>query len=592
MLTSKPASILRSPTLGALLPLALLGLTGCGGYGDGLDERDGPIDSVSQEEKICAGPNIVQGIDVSYYQENINWTKVAQSGRKFAIARVSDGFFNDPDFETNWAGIKAAGMIRGTYQFFRPGKDAAAQADLVIAKVGVLGPGDLPVTLDVEATDGQSAATIASKIHIWVDKVEAATGKKPIIYTGKYFWNDNVVTADFADHPLWIAAYGPPCPDTPTPWHKWSMWQYSSTGSVPGIAGDCDLNQFNGSLEELQTFANGGADWGAKFVAQSFPFAVEPLVMTVNQTIPATLELKNIGKKAWDPSTRLGTTEPRDRASDFVAADWISPNRPAAVTGSVAPGDNFTFKFSFKAPNKPGTYFEYFGVLQEGEHWFSDGGQLGPPDNQLQAQIKVIAAEYQAELVDQSFPGLAEAPVELDVGKTLEGWFDLKNVGTATWKAGEVKLAPTPRDLASPLAGKAWLSPTRVSTLEADVPPGETGHFLLPITVTAAGDITQTFALVEDGVTWFADAPKGGGPADDFLAVHVLAGKAQPGGIVDIPVTLLPPNLDQPPLDEGPTKGLCDCSAGPAPSSPAALWLALGGLLVTGVRRRQRLQKR
>jgi lysozyme len=590
VLTSKPAlaSIRRSPLLGVLLSLPLLGL-GCGGYGDGLD-GDGRLGSAEQEEKICAGPNIVQGIDVSYYQANINWTKVAQSGRKFAIARVSDGFFNDPDFETNWAGIKAAGMIRGTYQFFRPGKDAAAQADLVISKVGVLGPGDLPVTLDVEATDGQSAATIASKIHVWMDKVEAGTGKRPIIYTGKYFWNDNVVTADFADYPLWIAAYGPPCPDTPTPWHKWSMWQYSSTGAVPGISGDCDVDEFNGTLDELTAFANGGAEWGAKFVSQSFPYAVDPLVLTVNQTIPATLELKNIGKKAWDSSTRIGTTQPRDRASDFVAKDWISPSRVAAVTGSVAPGDSFTFKFSFKAPNKPGTYFEYFGVLQEGVHWFSDDGQLGPPDNQLEAQIQVIAAEYQAELVQQSFPGLDEAPVEIDVGKTLEGWFDLKNVGTATWKAGETKLAPTPRDLASPLAGKEWLSPTRVSTLDADVKPGEVGHFVLPITAAAEGDLVQTFALVEDGVTWFADAPKGGGPADDFLAVHVLASKAQ-GGLLDIPVTLIPTGTGTP-QDDGPTKGLCDCSAGPAPSSPGALWLGLGGLVVAGVRRRQRSARR
>ncbi|MEO7331176.1 MAG: MYXO-CTERM sorting domain-containing protein, partial [Minicystis sp.] len=154
---------------------------------------------------------------------------------------------------------------------------------------------------------------------------------------------------------------------------------------------------------------------------------------------------------------------------------------------------------------------------------------------------------------------------------------------------GETKLAPTPRDLPSSLAGKEWLSPTRVSTLDVDVKPGEVGHFLLPISVTAEGDMVQTFALVEDGVTWFADAPKGGGPADDFLAVHVLASKAHVG--LDIPINLLPPDY-VPGQPEGPTQGLCDCSAGPAPTSPAALWLSLGALLVTAGRRRQRLQKR
>ncbi|MFO0758111.1 MAG: GH25 family lysozyme [Byssovorax sp.] len=577
-ITSAPS--ITSITTSALALLALAALPGCGA-GDDFDERLG---TAQQEEKICAGPNTVQGIDVSYYQPNINWTKVANSGRKFAIARVSDGFFNDPDFEVNWAGIKAAGMIRGTYQFFRPGKDAAAQADLVIQKVGVLGPGDLPVTLDVEATDGQSAATIAAKIHTWVDKVTAGTGKKPIIYTGKYFWNDNVVTADFADYPLWIAAYGPPCPDTPIPWHAWAMWQYSSTGSVPGISGDCDLDVFNGTLDDLNALANGGADWGAKFVAQSFPYAVDPLVMTVNQSLAATLEMKNIGKQAWDGNTRLATTQPRDRASDFHASDWLAPNRLAAVDGTVAPGDSYTFKFTFKAPNKPGTYYEYFGMVQEGVHWFSDPGQAGPPDDQLEAQIQVIAAEYQAEVVQSSFPGLDEAPVEMAVGATLDGWIDLKNVGTATWKAGETKLAPTPRDQTSALADASWLSPTRVSTLDADVPPGEVGHFKLAIHADKKDDVVQTFGLVEEGVTWFADAPKGGGPADDALGVHVIASAAIP----DIP--LLTPGGSGTGGGGGNdmSKGPCSCRAGSAPSSPGSVWLGLGLMGMTAMRRRNR----
>ena len=314
-------------------------------------ERPGDLASVDEESVICAGATTLEGIDVSYYQGSIDWGAVKRSGRAFAVARISDGSYQDVNFAANWSGMKAAGLVRGAYEFFRPGQDALAQADNVVAKVGVLGDGDLPVTLDVEATDGQSAATIAAKIHTWMTRVTAGTGRTPIIYTGKYFWNDNVVSADFAGNPLWIAAYGPPCPDTPTAWgaRPWKIWQYSSSGSVPGISGNVDLDHFNGTLTDLQDLS-GGADWGAKYVGQSFPLATTALRITAGDTVDAWIELRNVGRKAWDTRTRLGTTGPRDRASAFADASWIGANRPDGVTGSVAPGATFRFQFKLHAP--------------------------------------------------------------------------------------------------------------------------------------------------------------------------------------------------------------------------------------------------
>jgi lysozyme len=157
---------------------------------------------------VCPGPNTVSGVDVSHYQGSINWAQVKASGRAFAVASVGDGTYEDPDFAANWSGMKAAGLIRGAYQFFEPADDPTTQANILIGKVGLLGDGDLPATLDVEVTGGQSAATISARIHTWVNAVKAGTGKTPIIYTGKYFWNGNVGSADFSSLPLWIAAYG------------------------------------------------------------------------------------------------------------------------------------------------------------------------------------------------------------------------------------------------------------------------------------------------------------------------------------------------------------------------------------------------
>jgi MYXO-CTERM domain-containing protein len=61
-----------------------------------------------------------------------------------------------------------------------------------------------------------------------------------------------------------------------------------------------------------------------------------------------------------------------------------------------------------------------------------------------------------------------------------------------------------------------------VSTVDAEVPPGAVGRFKVPLEGAAVGDYTQTFGLVDEGVTWFADKANGGGPADDFLKLHVI----------------------------------------------------------------------
>jgi MYXO-CTERM domain-containing protein len=206
--------------------------------------------------RMCAKGTTVEGIDVSTYQGNINWTQVTTSNVRFAVTRISDGpSYQDSQFNRNWAAIKDVGLLRGAYQFFEPGLDALAQADMVVAKVGKLGPGDLPVQLDMEVTGGQPSATIVSRMKTWIERVTAGTGKRPIIYSAKYFWNDNIASRDFNTYPLWVANYGVTCPDMPDPWSNWTIWQYSDARTVPGIGGGVDADKFNGTLDDLKALA-------------------------------------------------------------------------------------------------------------------------------------------------------------------------------------------------------------------------------------------------------------------------------------------------------------------------------------------------
>ena len=203
---------------------------------------------------ICADGETQFGIDVSYYQGDIDWNAVAGDGVKFALVRVSHSTqFFDPQFDANLAGSRAAGIHTGVYQYFEPDEDPIAQADLLLEHLGPLQPGDLPPMIDVESTGGQSPAAVASAVRAWVDHVEAALGVRPLIYTGYYFWQDNVSSPDFGDYPLWIAWYGVDCPgNIPTGWSQWAFHQYCDCGSVAGISGNVDVNRFNGTLADLE----------------------------------------------------------------------------------------------------------------------------------------------------------------------------------------------------------------------------------------------------------------------------------------------------------------------------------------------------
>ena len=213
----------------------------------------------------CPAGGTTFGIDVSKYQGTIDWPGVAAAGVKFAFIRASDGTgFVDEYFDANWAGAAANGIRRGAYQFVRSNEDPIAQADLLLNMMGALAPGDLPPVMDMESTDGVDNATRVNEIRDWLAHVDAATGVTSIIYTGGYFWQDNVGTDEFNNHPLWHAGYtGGTCPSTiADQWPGWAVWQYTSTGAVGGISGDMDLDTFNGDERALTDFAVGVAVCG------------------------------------------------------------------------------------------------------------------------------------------------------------------------------------------------------------------------------------------------------------------------------------------------------------------------------------------
>ncbi len=215
------------------------------------------LGSAEQAVSVCADGPTLYGIDVSRFQGAIDWDLVKGSGVVYAYIQISRSLTDiDVRFPYNWRRAREVGILRGAYQRFQPDQDVLGQARLFLEKLGPLQPGDLPPMLDVEDDGGLPPAVIAQNVKQWMDHVEAALGVKPLIYTGYYFWRDQVGPGDFGDHPLWIANYSAMCPLVPAPWNRWAFHQYSASAQIPGITvNTVDVNRFNGTLADLKALS-------------------------------------------------------------------------------------------------------------------------------------------------------------------------------------------------------------------------------------------------------------------------------------------------------------------------------------------------
>jgi lysozyme len=238
----------------ALVSVAAL-LGACGSSGLQQEEVSSSASALTPDYKVCPGSTTIAGVDVSDYDGTIDWKKVAASGKQFAIIRLGDGLtYIDTQFAINWAGAKAAGLTVGAYQFFRPEDDPVAQADLMLSHLAAVGyvAGDIPPVVDVEVTDGQSNATVLANVDAWLQRIKAKTGRLPVMYSSARVWsligNPNPSPLPY----LWDAQWGVTCPTLPPEWGRLRFWQYTDSGSVPGIGDAADLDLYNGSLAELR----------------------------------------------------------------------------------------------------------------------------------------------------------------------------------------------------------------------------------------------------------------------------------------------------------------------------------------------------
>ena len=234
------------------------GLPGSYIYQVNVRDRSNTVVSFTYAMTVVANGTFDQGIDVSAWQGTINWSQVKNSGVSFAMLRILSGTMAglqvDSEFYNNAKGASANDISIGVYRYGYAVtvSDAKEEAIRTIQALKIAeGMGvkiTYPVAYDVEdeATQGQlSKSQLANIINAYKSVIEDY-GYKFMIYSNPNWLTNKIDMSSFAGDDIWLARWF----YDGTPYHDHgymgpgnvTIWQYSSTGSVPGISGNVDMN--------------------------------------------------------------------------------------------------------------------------------------------------------------------------------------------------------------------------------------------------------------------------------------------------------------------------------------------------------------
>lgn len=205
-----------------------------------------------EESALADDQTYCFGLDISQYQGEINWDELLLTKHplRFVVMRATMGSNGlDERYSENWSEAKRVGLKRGAYHFYRPFQNSTEQAKNFIRQVK-LEADDLPPVLDIERTSPFGQDNLREGVRNWLRIVEKHYGLKPIVYTGRYFYEKHLKGSIDA-YPLWVASYGEHHKVEHLPWR---FYQFSEKMTVHGISRNVDGNFFKGSLTNLRNF--------------------------------------------------------------------------------------------------------------------------------------------------------------------------------------------------------------------------------------------------------------------------------------------------------------------------------------------------
>jgi GH25 family lysozyme M1 (1,4-beta-N-acetylmuramidase) len=206
--------------------------------------------TVKEENPWVSNSEYIFGIDISHYQGNIDWDEVRTSHHpiEFVFIRSTMGADGkDTEYSSNWKKAQEKGYIRGAYHYYRPNENSTKQFNNYAASVQLISKDFAPI-LDIERPSKFGPDNLRAGVLNWLQLAEKKYGKKPVIYTGRTFYN-RYLKGHVGGYPLWIASYSGK--------HKlknidWTFHQFTEKVRVKGIKTSVDGNDFKKELADLK----------------------------------------------------------------------------------------------------------------------------------------------------------------------------------------------------------------------------------------------------------------------------------------------------------------------------------------------------
>lgn len=210
-------------------------------------------------------------LDLSHHNNVSSFWDIKRSGVEGIIHKASEGaLFVDKEYVSRERRARTTGTLWGAYHF-GTGANAEKQVDHFLKQVGKnldpekAGQGVTTLLcLDWEGNPNGATMTIEGA-ETFVSEIRERTGRWPVLYSGQEFLRLNLAgrrpcDTQLSHCPLWIARYSARKPILPIAFSKWWLWQYTSSGTCPGVEQrnpakpSLDRNKFEGNVDDLRSF--------------------------------------------------------------------------------------------------------------------------------------------------------------------------------------------------------------------------------------------------------------------------------------------------------------------------------------------------
>ena len=249
-----------------------------------------------------SGDTIYEGIDVSSWQGEIDFSQVKASGIEVVYIKSSEGFRSvDSYFEQNYANAKNAGLKVGFYHYVtaRNVEDAVKQANFFVSTISGKNP-DCKLAMDFESFGSLGREEINQIALTFMQTVKNVSGKDVIIYSDEYNAN-STFESNLAIYPLWVAQYEVSEPTVREHWSNWAGWQYTDRGEVPGISSYVDRDKFTNEVflddtSEVPDVPTDKPDENERYTTITIRYGdtLSELAIEYNTTVERLVELNNI----------------------------------------------------------------------------------------------------------------------------------------------------------------------------------------------------------------------------------------------------------------------------------------------------------